>query len=98
MSDTITIKTVKLSASLRDLAGAKAVDVQVQENATARDLLLALAQAHPELGERVLDADGQLGSGIQFMVGGRHIQWLQGLDTPVADARDFLLIPPISGG
>jgi molybdopterin synthase sulfur carrier subunit len=92
------IKTVKLSASLRTIAGAKTVDVPVRRNATARDLLRAIRQVNPALGERVIDDDGQLDGGIQFLVGGRHIDFLQGLDTPIGDVTELMLIPPISGG
>jgi molybdopterin converting factor small subunit len=93
-----TIKTVKLSASLRTIAGAKTVDVPVRSNATVRDLLRAIHQVNPALGERVIDDDGQLDVGIQFLVGGRHIDFLQGLDTPIGDVTELMLIPPISGG
>ena len=95
---TDTIKTLKLSASLRTIAGAKLVDVPVNGDATVRDLLHAIQQVNPALGERVIADDGQLDTGIQFLVGGRHIDFLQGLDTPVGDVTEFLLIPPVSGG
>jgi len=91
-------KTVRLSANLRQLAEAKEVIVSVQHGATVDDLLRALRQAYPALGARVLEADGSLKTGIQLLVDGRHIDFLQGLQSPVDLARDLFLIPPISGG
>jgi MoaD family protein len=93
-----TLKTVRLLATLRSIAGAKDVTVPVAPEATARDLLRAIHQAYPMLGAYLLAPDGGLNPGIQFLVGGQHIEWQQGLDTPVANADDLLLIPPISGG
>ncbi|MBN1565524.1 MAG: MoaD/ThiS family protein [Anaerolineae bacterium] len=95
---TATIKTVKLSANLRAIADAKTIDVPVNDDATARDLLYAIRQVNPALGDRVLSVDGQLGTGIQFLVDGRHIDFLQGLDTPISNVTQFMLIPPVFGG
>lgn len=91
-------KTVRLSATLRQLAGAKEVTVTVRQGATVDDLLQALRQAYPALGARILEADGSLKTGIQLLVDGRHIDFLQGLQSPVDVAGDLFLIPPISGG
>ncbi len=92
------IKTVKLSANLRTIAGAKTIDVPVHDNATVRDLLRALSHVNPTLGAHVFDDDGKLTTGIQLLVGGRHIDFLQGLDTPIGNVTEFMLIPPLSGG
>jgi MoaD family protein len=92
------VKTVKLLATLRSVAGAKEVSVPVGADATVRDLLRSINRVNPALGAHILEVDGQLKSGIQCLVGGRHIDWLQGLDTPVAGADSLMLIPPVSGG
>lgn len=92
-------KTIILLAQLRALAGDKTIDLTVEDDATVRDLLRALAAAYPALGARVLDADGALRAEMQLVIDGRHLALLpDGLDTPVADAREMMLVPPISGG
>lgn len=91
-------KTIRLSAQLRRVAGAKQVEVAVQPSATVRDLFQAVLRAHHALGDHILEDSGDLKPGIQLLVDGRHIDFLQGMDTPVYAARDLFLIPPIAGG
>jgi len=93
------IKTITLLAQLRALAGDKTISLTVEDGATVRDLLRALAAAYPALGARVLDADCALRPEMQLVIDGRHVSLLpEGLDTPVAGARELMLVPPISGG
>lgn len=92
------IKTIRLSAQLRTVAGAKTVDVVVPQDGTVRDLLLGLFQANEPLASHILGDGGGLNPGIQMLVGGRHIDFLQGLDTPLAGANDLMIIPPLAGG
>ena len=92
-------KTITLLAQLRALVGQKAIEVTVDDGATVRDLLRALADAYPALAGRVLEADLTLRGDIQLVLDGRHLALLPGgLDTPVAGVRQMLLIPPVSGG
>lgn len=92
-------QTIILLAQLRALAGDKTISLTVEDGATVRDLLRALAEAYPALGARVLGADGTLRPEIQLLVDGRHLSLLPaGADTPVAGARELMLVPPISGG
>ncbi len=91
-------KTIRLSANLRQVAGSKEAVVDVPAGATAADLLQALRRAYPALGDHILEPDGNLKAGIQLLIDGRHIDFLQGLKSPVDFARDIFLIPPVSGG
>jgi len=91
-------KTVRLAASFRMLAGAKQLELALTPDATVRDLLAALVAARPMLAAKLFDAEGRLNGGIQVLVNGRHIDFLQGESTPLDDARDVMIIPPVSGG
>ncbi len=95
--NTIT-KTIRLSAQLRQLAGDKVAVVEVAPGATVADLLQAINRAYPRLGARILDEQGHLHAGIQCLIDGRHIDFLQGLESPVEQAGDLMLIPPVLGG
>jgi molybdopterin synthase sulfur carrier subunit len=92
------ITSVRLSAGLRRVAGAKAVDVPTGPQTTARDLLRRLCDVNPALADHILTPDGELIDGIMMIVGGRHIDFQQGLDTPIGAADDVMIIPPLSGG
>jgi molybdopterin synthase sulfur carrier subunit len=92
-------KTITLLAQLRMLAGEKTIRLTVDDGATVRDLLRALADAYPALAARVLDVDGTLRPEMHLVIEGRHLGLLpDGLDTPIADAREMMLVPPIAGG
>ncbi len=91
------MRAIKLFATLRDVAGAKEISVPF-DTGTVRDLIAAIRQVNPTLGDKILDGDGQLSGLVQIFVDGRHIDWLQGLDTPVSDQNDLFLVPPIAGG
>lgn len=92
------MKTIRLFASLRDLAGSREVAVPLEGRQTVQGVLLALSEAYPSLGAEVLNAEGRLAGRVQVLVNGRHIDWLQGLDTPVDEEDDLALIPPLAGG
>ncbi len=68
--------SIKLFATLRDIAGAKVLEVSFENVSIARDLT------------------GQ----VHILVNGRNIMWLQGLDTPISEADNVVLIPPVAGG
>jgi molybdopterin synthase sulfur carrier subunit len=91
-------KAVRLAATLRAAARAKEIDVPLTSGATVRDLLQAIEQTTPALAEKLLDANLQLQPGIQVLMNGRNIEWLQGLDTPVTESDDMMLLPPLAGG
>ncbi len=91
-------KTIRLSAHLRQVAGAKAVTVAVEPGATVQTLFQMLSGTNPALVDHIVDAQGDLKPGIQFLVDGRHIDFLQGMATTIDNANDLFLIPPVFGG
>lgn len=92
------IKVIRLSAGLRKIAGSKAIDVSISPAATVRDLLYSLHEVNPPLAAFILTAEGELIEGVQLIVGGQHINFLQGLDTPIGETDEIMLIPPLMGG
>lgn len=92
------MRTIKLLATLRDLAGAKEITVPFENGGTVRELLHAVQQVSPELGAKILDQNGQLSGLVHVFVQGRNIDWLQGLDTVIDESDELMLIPPVGGG
>jgi molybdopterin synthase catalytic subunit len=75
-----------LFASLRDLAGARAIEVDVEEPATVDDVTRRLAGLHPALGERL--------PRVRVAVNDR----LAEPSTPLAAGDEVAYLPPVSGG
>jgi len=68
------------------------------EGSTAGDAINALASAYPALKNHLFTEDGQLRDFINLFVGGANINSLQGLNTPVADNGEVMIVPAIAGG
>ena len=68
------------------------------EGSTAGEVIHALANAYPDLKAHLFAEDGQLRDFINLFVGGVNINNLQGLDTPVPDNGEVMVVPAIAGG
>lgn len=89
---------VRLLATLRAKAKTKSIGVQLTTSTCVRDLLAAIQQQYPALADYIVDANSQLLPGVLLLVNGRHTNLMQGLDTPLTEADDIVLMPPIAGG
>ncbi|WP_254545966.1 ubiquitin-like small modifier protein 1 [Halomarina pelagica] len=89
----------KLFANLAETAGEREVPLDLEAGATFGDALDALLEAHPELREEVLDADGELRDHVRVLRNSRNpFVSDDGYET-VLDADDELaMFPPVSGG
>jgi sulfur-carrier protein len=88
--------TIHLPAALKDYAaGNRRVDVA---GGTVAVVLGALGQAHPGVGQRVLDERGTLRPHVNVFVNGESIRYLDGLATPVAERDEVWILPAVSGG
>jgi sulfur-carrier protein len=65
---------------------------------TVGKVLAALGQAHPGVGQRVLDEQGTLRRHVNVFVNGESIRYLDGAETPVGDADEVWILPAVSGG
>jgi sulfur-carrier protein adenylyltransferase/sulfurtransferase len=68
------------------------------EGGTAGDAINALANAYPALKAHLFTDNGQLRDFINLFVSGANINSLQGLNTPVADGGELMIVPAIAGG
>lgn len=92
------MKTIRLFATVRELVGSKRLSVPFEDGDTVRTLVQHINAACPELGAKLVDADGGLSSLIHIYVRGRNVEWLDGLDTVVSAADDVFIVPPMAGG
>jgi molybdopterin synthase sulfur carrier subunit len=70
----------------------------VSDGGTIKDVLERLTAEKPALNDKLWTQDHQLTGFIHIFVNGRAIQYLDGLDTPVADTDIISLFPPVGGG
>jgi len=77
---------VLLFASLREAAGASRVEIEVEENATARRVAEALAVRFPALRPHL--------PGLAFACEGEFVS----AETVLPPASELALLPPVSGG
>jgi len=92
------MKTLKLFATLRDLTGVRELEVPFQHGQTVRELVETIRDIQPELAEEIVNAEGEMTGLVHILVHGRHIQWLDGLDTVIKDSDLVVLMPPSAGG
>ncbi len=88
--------TVHIPTALRKYTQTQA-QVQV-EGSNVQDLLTALEKTYPGIGERLLDASGDVRRFINIFVGDEDIRFLDALQTPVAEGDEVTIIPAIAGG
>lgn len=85
---------VRLFGNLRKLASTTTLEFAGD---TVREVILALCAANEDLCGAILD-DGHLRPHVRVMVAGRDVVLTGGLDTPVGEADQIAIFPPIAGG
>jgi molybdopterin converting factor small subunit len=88
--------TVKLPTQLRAAAGGRSS--LEADGTTVGEVLAAVYEQHGELRERLADGDGGLRRFVNVYVDGEDIRFGEGLDTPVAGAREVQILPAVAGG
>ena len=92
------MKTIRLFATVRELAGAKSIAVPCEDGCTVRELINAIHTVNPLIAAQLLDDQGALSNVIHIYVRGRNVEYLQGLDSVIDAGDDVLLVPPMAGG
>jgi molybdopterin synthase sulfur carrier subunit len=74
------------------------LDTVEVDGATVADLLAALDKKYPGIGERLLDAQGNVRRFVNVYVNGEDVRFLQEKATPVKDGDEVSIVPAIAGG
>ena len=88
--------TIRIPTPLRNATGG--VSTVEVEAATVGEALASLEQAHPGVGERLLDESGKLRRFVNVFVDDEDVRFAQGLDTPVQSGSTVSIIPAVAGG
>lgn len=89
--------TVVLPAQLRDAAGAPTIEL-TGGPATVREALEALRAERPAVYDRIVTEQRQVREHVNVFVGAEDIRWSGGLDTPLTDGAEVVVLPSVSGG
>jgi sulfur-carrier protein len=89
---------VKLYASLRQAAGAKMMDVDVQPDSTIQEVLLEVTRRYPVLEKNIWNAQGELTEFVHVFINGENIRHLAGLETVLKPEDHVDIFPPLVGG
>ena len=87
---------VKIPTSLRGLAGGSSI-VEVPAGQLG-EVITSLTDSYPELGERLLDENGNLRRFVNVFVAEDDIRFLEGLETEVSDGQVVTILPAVAGG
>jgi molybdopterin converting factor small subunit len=90
--------TFLIPGPLRELAANRS-DVRVAGSAASvSDALSLLWAEHPALRDRIVTERGEVRQHINIFVDGESIRYAGGLDTPVRDGAEIVILPALSGG
>ena len=90
--------TVIVPEPLREAAGGLSELTLDADPATGRAALGELRLAHPALYDRIITERGEVRPHVNLIVGDTEIRHLDGLDTPVVDGSEIVILPSVSGG
>lgn len=89
--------TVVLPAQLRELADEGVVELS-EPAATVREALEALRTQRPAVYERIVTERREVRPHVNVFVDRDDIRWSGGLDTPLRDGSEVVVLPSVSGG
>jgi MoaD family protein len=91
---------VKFFALVRELTGKREEVVDLDDQATVRTLLNRLVEEHgAKFRDYVFDpASVEPRGHLQFLMDGRNIALMQGLDTVLKEGASLAILPPVGGG
>lgn len=91
--------TVKFFTTLREIAGKGEEEIEFKSKITVQELLNHLSKKYgQQFQDYIYDEKGKKRSYLQFLINGRSITILQGLETKLKEGDKVAIIPPVGGG
>lgn len=93
----ITLHTI---LELKEVIGQRLTEIDLPDGSTVEDFLTYLKERWgDELSGRLFDpGSGAVLPYVRIMVNGQTIQFLEGMETPLKEGDEVLILPPVSGG
>ncbi len=90
---------VNFFATLRDIAGGKTVEFDVDHGITAEELLAAIVTRFPPMNKELLNEYGKMHGHVHFFINGRDVQFLdEGFQTRIVQGDTVNIFPAVGGG
>jgi sulfur-carrier protein len=90
---------VNFFATLRDLAGGKTVEFNLEHGVTAKEVLDTIITRFPLMKKELLNEDGHLYGHVHFFINGRDVQFMQDdLETIIQPGDVINVFPAVGGG
>ena len=90
---------VNFFATLRDIAGGKTVEFDVNHDITAQELLDRIIKRFPIMEKELLDKDGKMYGHVHFFINGRDVQFLdEQFQTRIMQEDVVNVFPAVGGG
>ena len=90
--------TFRIPTYLAAFAGGAGEVAVIGAPRTVREALETLWALHPALRDRIVDEQGDVRPHINVFVGNEAIRFADGLNTPVPEGAEILIVPAVSGG
>jgi MoaD family protein len=90
--------TVRIPSYLAEFAQGQTALTLETASRNVRDLLADLWRQYPALRDRVVDEQSEVRQHINIFVGEDAIRHASGLDTPVSQNDEIMIVPAVSGG
>ena len=90
---------VKFFTSLREIAGKKVEQIQLQNTITVNELITVLSARYgKKFREYIYNKKGEVQGFLSFLVNGKNINTMQGFDTKLKNGDVVVILPPVGGG
>jgi molybdopterin synthase sulfur carrier subunit len=90
---------VSFFATLRDIAGGKNVEFDLEHGITAQELLDAIIVKFPPMKKELLNEDGKMYGHVHFFINGRDVQFTEDqFQTKITQEDTVNVFPAVGGG
>ncbi len=86
---------VKFFATLQEPVGENKVEIDAKDVSSLLDIIL---ERYPGLKPELLDDEGELKDTIKFMLNGRNVDFLDGMETKLKKDDTVAVFPLVAGG
>jgi sulfur-carrier protein len=90
---------VNFFATLRDIAGGKTVEFDMDHGATAQEVLDAIIVRFPLMKKELLNENGEMFGHVHFFINGRDVQFTEDkFETQIEQGDTVNVFPAVGGG